>query len=137
MALSTKLATAQASRAADAVTARLNSGKLRIYSGTRPADANTALGANTLLAELTFNATAFGAASSGVATANAITSDSSADATGTATFARCFESDGTTVVLDCEVGTSGANINLNTTSIVIGAGVSVSSFTYTQPTAGA
>jgi len=133
MALDTKLANAQRSRAADAVTARLNSGKLRLYTGTRPATPDTALSGNTLLAELTFNATAFGAASSGVATANAITSDSSADATGTATFSRWFESDGTTVVLDCEVGTSGANVNLNTTSIVTGATVSVSSCTYTQP----
>ncbi len=137
MALDTKLTNAQASRAADAVTARLNSGFLRLYSGTRPATADTALSLNTLLAELTFAATAFGAASNGVATANAIASDSSANATGTATFARTFETDGTTVVFDCEVGTSGANLNLNTTSIVIAAAVSVSSFTYTHPKNGA
>lgn len=137
MALDTKLANAQRSRAADAVTVRLNSGKLRIYSGTRPATPDTALSGNTLLAELTFNATAFGAAADGVATANPIAADAAADATGTATFARCVESDGVTVVLDCEVGTSGANINLNTVAIVAGATVSVTAFTYTQPQQGA
>lgn len=136
MALATSLANAQRSRAADAVTARCNTGYIRIYSGTRPTDANTALSGNTLLAELRFNATAFGAASNGVATANAITSDSSADATGTATFVRCFESDGTTVVFDGDVGTSSANLILTTVSIVAGVTVSISSFTYTQPLAG-
>lgn len=137
MALDTRLANAQRSRMMDALTARLNSGKLRLYSGTRPATPDTALSGNTLLAELTFGATAFGASVNGVATANAITADSSADATGTATFARLFESDGTTVVLDQEVGTTGANINLNTTSIVTGAAVSVTSMTLTQPMQGA
>jgi hypothetical protein len=137
MALDTKLTNAQASRAADAVTARLNSGFLRLYAGTRPATADTALGGgNTLLAELTFASTAFGAAVNGVATANAIGSDSSANATGTATFARTFETDGTTAVFDCSVGTSGANVNLNTTSIVTAAAVSISAFTYTHPTNG-
>lgn len=136
MALATSLANAQRSRAADAVTARLNSGYLRIYSGTRPTDANTALSGNTLLAELRYNATAFGAASNGVATANAITSDSSADASGTATFCRSFESDGTTVVYDGDVGTATANLVLSTVTITAGNTVSVSSLTYTQPLAG-
>lgn len=94
------LANGQRSRAADAVTARCNSGKIRAYNGTPPANANTALSGNTQLAEMTFGATAFGAASNGVATANAITPDSSADATGSPSFIRVFESDGTTVVFD-------------------------------------
>ena len=125
---------AQASRAADAVTARCNNGSLRIYSGTPPANAGAALSGNTLLANLAFGATAFGAASNGVATANAITSDTSADNTGTATFFRALESDGTTVVFQGTVGTSGAELNLNTTSIVQLGTVSVTSLTYTQAT---
>lgn len=123
---------ANRSRAADAVTARANSGSLRIYSGTVPANADTALSGNTLLASLTVGNPAFGAASSGVATANAITADSSADATGTATFFRVLESDGTTVVFQGTVGTSGAELNLSSTSIVATGTVSVTSLTYTQ-----
>jgi len=67
-----------------------------------------------------------------VATANAITADSSANATGTATWFRALESDGTTAVFDGSVGTSGANINLNSVAISVGAAVSVTSYTYTQ-----
>lgn len=119
--------------ALDAIANNANSGKLRFYSGTRPTDADTALSGNTLLAELVMNATAFGAASAGVITANAITSDSSADATGTATFVRILESDGTTAWADLSVGTSGTEVVLNTTSIVSGAQVSISSFTVTLP----
>lgn len=132
MALTPKLANAQASRAADAVCVRLNNGYLRIYDGTQPTDADTAVGAQVLLAELRWNATAFGAASNGVATANAITADSSANASGTASWFRALESDGTTAVFDGSVGTSGANINLNSVAISSGAAVSVTAYTYTQ-----
>lgn len=102
---------------------------LRIYDGTRPA---TGGAATVLLAELTCNATFAPAAASAVLTLNAITSDSAANATGTATWARIVKADGTTIVLDCSVGTSGADINLNTTSIVINAAVSVTSATITE-----
>ena len=86
-----------------------------------------------LLAELRFGATAFAAASAGVATANAITSDSSANATGTATWYRTLKSDGTTVVSDGSVGTSGANLNLNSVAITAGAAVDCTAFVFTQP----
>jgi hypothetical protein len=89
---------ANRSRAADAVVARANSGRLRAYSGTIPADANTALSGQTTIATLTFGATAFPASTSGLATANAITADTSAAASGRPSFARVLESDVTTVV---------------------------------------
>lgn len=135
-----KIANAQASRAADAVTARCNNGFLRIYSGAVPATADTALSGNTLLAELTFGATAFGAAVNGVATANAIGQDTSNDNSGTATFFRAFESNGTTVVFQGTVAGSGADLNVTlngspNASIIAGGTFSVSSLTYTQPTA--
>jgi hypothetical protein len=97
---------------------------------------DTALGAQVLLAELTFNSTPFGAASAGVITANAITSDSSANATGTASWASIVTSGGTRKI-DCSVGTSSANVILNTTSIVSGATVSCSACTITMPMQGA
>jgi len=117
----------------DNLATRLNNGYLRIYSGTKPANADAALSGNTLLAELRFAATAFAAAVNGTATANAITQDGAADASGTATFARLFQSDGTTAVADITVGTSGAELNLSTTSIVQNIVVQVTSLTLTQP----
>jgi hypothetical protein len=111
-------------------------GLLRIYSGTQPTDANTAIGAQTLLVTLTFSNPAFGSANaSGVATASAITSGT-AVATGTASFARIVTGTTFATVFDCDVSTVAAGtgtIQLNTTSIVTSGTVSISSFTVTQP----
>jgi hypothetical protein len=113
----------------DAITTAIGSnGLLRIYDGSRPASGGTA---TTLLAELALSATAAGAASSGVLTLNAITQDSSANATGTATWFRIVTSGGT-FVIDGSVGTSGSDLNLTTTSIVSGQPVSITSFTITE-----
>jgi hypothetical protein len=118
---------------ADAITTRAGaSALLRIYSGTRPTNADTALSGNTLLAELTCNATFAPAASGGVLTLNSITQDSSADATGTASFFRLVKSDGTTVVMDGNCGTSGSDLNLTTLSIVATQPVQVTSFVITE-----
>ncbi len=114
----------------DSITTRAGaSAKLRIYNGTQPATGGTA---TTLLAELTCNSTFAPSASSGVLTLNAITQDSSADNTGTATWFRIVQSDGSTHVLDGTVGTSGADLNLTTVSIVSGQPVSVTSFVLTD-----
>jgi hypothetical protein len=86
----------------DAITTQAGaSALLRIYDGTRPATGGTA---TTLLAELTCNATFAGAAAAGVLTLNAITQDSSANASGTATWGRIVKSDGTTHVCDFDAG---------------------------------
>lgn len=102
--------------------------KLRFYSGTRPA---TGGAATTLLAELICNATFAPAASGGVLTLNAITSDSAADNTGTATWFRIVKTDGTTHVMDGDVGTSGSDLNMSSVSFVAGATIAVSSFVIT------
>lgn len=117
----------------DAITTQAGaSALLRIYDGSRPA---TGGAATTLLAELTCNATFAAAASSGVLTLNAIASDSSANATGTATWFRIVQSNGSTHVLDGSVGTSGQDLNLNSVSIVATGTVAISSFTITAPNA--
>lgn len=103
-------------------------GFLRIYDGTRPATCGTA---TTLLAELTFSDPCAAAAASGVLTMSAITADASANATGTATWFRCVDSTGT-CVLDGNVATSGAQLNLNSTSISTGQNVAVTSMTITD-----
>lgn len=125
LAFSTALRNARA----DEITAAIgSSGLCRIYSGTRPASGGTA---TTLLAELPLSATAAAGASSGVLTFNAITQDSSANATGTATWFRMVTSGGT-FVIDGDVGTSGSDLNLTTTSIVATQPVSVTSCVLTE-----
>lgn len=100
---------------------------LNIYNGTQPVNANTAISTQTLIVTLTI-AGGFGADSNGTITLGTV-SDGTAVATNTATFFRIFKSDGTTVVMDGSVGTSGADLNLNDTSIASGQVVSISSGT--------
>lgn len=116
----------------DQITSALGaSALLRLYSGTQPTNPDSALSGNTLLAEQACSATFAAAASGGVLTANAITADSSADATGTATWGTLCKADGTRII-DFSVGTASADLILNTTSIVAGAQVSTSSLTITH-----
>lgn len=114
----------------DAITTQAgNAALLRIYDGTRPATGGTA---TTLLAELTCGTPFAAAAVNGVLTLGSITQDASANATGTATWFRIVKADGTTHVMDGNVGTSGSDLNLTTTSIVSTQPVSVTSFVITE-----
>jgi hypothetical protein len=115
--------------AVNAVCTLLNSGKMQILSGAQPAADATLTGV--LLATLTFGATAFGASSGGVATANAITAGTAGN-TGTAGYHALLESNNTTVVATGTAGnTSGFDLNFNSTSISSGASVSCSAYTIT------
>ena len=116
----------------DAITSRAGaSALLRIYDGSRPATGGTA---TTLLAQLTCNATFAPGASGGVLTLNSIASATSAAATGTATWFRIVQSNGSTHVLDGSVSTVAAgtgDLQLDSTSIVLGGTVAISSATIT------
>ena len=112
----------------DAMDAGAGPALLRIYDGTRPA---TGGAATTLLAELTFSDPSAANAASGQLTFSAITADASANATGTATWCRVVDSTGA-FVMDGSVGTSGADYNLNTTSITAGVQVSCTSAVLTE-----
>lgn len=113
----------------DAITTRAgNAALLRIYDGTRPATGGTA---TTLLAELTCGTPFAAAAVDGVLTLSAITQDSSANATGTATWFRIVTA-AAAFVLDGNVGTAGSDLNLNSVSITAGGTVSVTSFVITE-----
>jgi len=119
----------------DDITTRAGaSALLRFYDGSRPATGGTA---TTLLAELTCNATFAPAASGAVngspvtLTLNAITG-ANASATGTATWFRIVQSNGTTFVLDGNVGTSGSDLNMSSTAFVSGQPVSVTSFVISE-----
>jgi len=135
MALNFKITNASASAAADAVCALLNGGTLKIYDGAQATDADTAVGAQNLLATLTFGGTAFAGASNGVATANAIAAGTGLyNPSGTAAWFRALTS-GAAKVFDGTVGLSNCDLNLNALLIAYGATVSVTSLTYTQPKA--
>lgn len=109
---------------------------IRILTGTAPADADAAE-TGTLLGTLTCSATAFsGVATNGNnarATFAAITSDSSADATGTATYFRILTQTGGTVIAQGDIGTSGASLILNTTAITSGSTISITAATIDLP----
>lgn len=89
--------------------------KFNLYNGVQPANANTAVTSQVLLASLTIPST-FGSDVNGTLTLGSVTSAVASNA-GTASWFRIFKSDGTTVVLDGSVGIAGANLNLNSVTI--------------------
>ena len=127
MTLNTQIADATVNAQANALAALCNSGLIKIYDGAQPATADTAIASNTLGVTLTFGATAFPSAVSGLLTANAITSGTAVAAI-TPTWARVFKSDGTTVVMDVSAGASGCNLTIG--PFTAGTVVSATSFTH-------
>lgn len=113
-----------------AIDAGAGAGTIKIYNGTQPTLPSDTVTTQTLLGTLTCSDPC-GSTASGVLTLSAITQDSSADATGTASWARIADSYGVTV-LDVDVGTTGggATLQMNTTNIVSGGPILISSFTF-------
>ena len=133
--MSLGMATALRNARLDAITTFAGNGALlRIYDGTKPA---TGGAATTLLAELTCGSPFAAGAAAGVLTLGSITQDSSANATGTATWFRIVKSDGTTHVLDGTVTATddGGDLELVSTSITATQPVQVTSFTITEANA--
>lgn len=128
--LSTTARNALANALGIAINANGNAGTIKIYSGSQPADPQTA-GSGTLLATLTLPNPPFGSAAGGVITANTI-AQVNAVATNTAGWARVADAGGN-AIMDVDVGTSGATINLNTTALVSGGPVAITSATLTVP----
>lgn len=119
--------TAARNAATDAVTALIGtSGNLKFrLSGTVSAP-------GTAVATLPLSATAFGASSSGTATANAITSDTNATGNASAVATATLETSGGTVVIHCAVAASSSDINMtNGLTVAAGDTVTCSSLTYT------
>ena len=100
---------------------------IKIYAGSQPANANTAISGQTLLVTLTVTGS-FGTDSNGTITLSTV-ANGTAVATNTATFFRITKSDTTTVVMDGSVATSDADLVLNNTSIATGQVVSISAGT--------
>lgn len=130
--MSYRRATAVRQAVGDAEAALYNSGTIQIRTGAQPATPNDAA-QGTLLGTLTFSATAFGSTnSSGVATANSITSDTSADNSGTAGHARLLNSSAA-IRGDCTCGQGSGDINFDNSVIVAGGVIAISSLTLTTP----
>ena len=133
MANNVHLGVAAANAEADAIVALLNNGYLRIYDGTQPATADTAVSTQTLLAELRFNNPASNAgAALGICTfdVDPAVTDASANNTGTPTWFRALASNGTTAVIDGTVGLSGTDCIIDAVPITSGATVTVTTMTY-------
>ena len=145
MALNTQITNAVAIAMCDAAVDALDGGAsnavIQIYADVQPTDADTAVGAQVLLATLACSDPAFGGAiddtGKATATASAITDDTSADATDVATWFRASTTtDGSTpvtTIMDGSVGTSSADMIINTVNIESGATVSVTAWTVSQP----
>lgn len=140
--MATKISTAAAKAACDAVVDLLDGGSgagyIEIRTGSQPATVATAA-SGTLLGTLTLSDPAFGnatTASPSVATASAITSDTTADATGTAGWFRAYDSAGTAVIDGSVTATGGGgDLTLDSTSIVAGGTIAMSAWTVSHPTA--
>lgn len=106
----------------DAITTQAGSGALLcLYTGTRPATGGNISG-HTLLGTLTCGSPMAPAASGGVLTFNAIADDSSANNTGTCTWARLVKSDGTTHIADFTVTATGGGGDITMNAVAISAG---------------
>lgn len=112
--------------ALDAIADEFDGGTLKIYSGAQPASPNDAA-SGTLLATITLPTPAFGAAAAGSVAKNGTWQDTSADASGTAGWARLESADGVHRI-DADVGEGAGSISLDDTAIVAGGTVTVSSF---------
>lgn len=130
-----RLTDAAVNAEAAALSALLDGGWLVLFDGIQPPSADSALAGQHVLAQVRFGSPAFAAAAGGVLTANPLTADEDAAATGTASWYRAFQSDWDgatgTAVLDGAVGTSSAELILTTTTIVQHVRVEIVYFTHT------
>lgn len=103
------LAQNTASAALSAAAALSNSGTLVLLSGAMPATPETALSGNTTLATATYSATAFGTpsySSPNMQATGSFTGNVNPVANGGCTFARGYQSNGTTATADFTVGSA-------------------------------
>lgn len=107
-------------------------GTIKIYAGVQPVDADT-IEASTLLATITLADPAWSAAVGGIKDLDADPDmTATAVAAGSATWARCEDSNGGNV-FDGSVGTSGTDVIINSTDIVVGQVVKIILGSITDP----
>jgi hypothetical protein len=129
-----RIATAIRNAACDAIVDAIDTGgagTIAIRTGAQPTNVGDA-DSGTLLGTLTFSATAFGAASTGVATAASITSDTNADASGTAGHFR-IKNGSAAIHSDGTCGLGSGDLSFDNNVIVAGGTIAISSMTVTVP----
>lgn len=115
--------------AVDEIDAGSGAGTCAVRTGAQPTNVGDA-DSGTLLGTLTFSDPAFSASSSGAATASAITSDTSADNSGTAGHFRIKDSAGN-IHSDGTCGQGSGDMSFDNNVIVAGGIIAVSSMTWT------
>lgn len=130
-----RLSTNTRNKACDAIVDEIDAGSgagiIAVRTGAQPTNVGDA-DTGTLLGTLTFSDPAFGAASTGVATASAITSDTSADNSGTAGHFRVKDSNAA-IHSDGTCGQGTGDLSFDNSTIVSGGVIAISSFTVTVP----
>lgn len=109
----------------------MNGGFLYVYQGTQPTSGGGDASGSTQLMMFNLQNPCFGAPSGGVM-GMSLPPAAVASASGTAQWFRIVASDNTTVLLDGSVDTSGADLNLASTTITSGDTVGITSFTLTE-----
>lgn len=145
-ALNTRVSNESVLLGANALVDNLDEGSLGAiivgYTTPQATDPDTAVGGQTKLFTCTCSVTAFGAATDAapgaLKTANAVTDDTSADATGTLDWIRASSSSVVDTALDDHIdgeadAGAGSDWDFNTAAIVSGATVSITSWTTTLP----
>lgn len=130
-----RLATAVRNLVADAVADAFDGGAgpatIDFRTGGQPTNVGDS-DTGTLLGTATCSDPAFGAAATGVVTANAITSDTSADASGTCQHVRIKDSS-PAILCDADAAQGSGTFNFDNNVIVAGGTIAISSFTITCP----
>ncbi len=138
MALLFKLGTTMRNAACNGIVLAIDGGtppgRLEHRVGAQETNVSDA-SSGTLLGTNIFSNPAFGSASTGVATASAISSDTSADASGTAGHFRIYTGAGGDTAALCQgnSGTSGTDCVFDNNIIVSGGVIAISSATITVP----
>ena len=132
--LGTTCRNAAADGIVDAIDGGTPPGRMEHRTGSQPTNVNDA-SSGTLLGTNLFSNPAFGAASSGTATASSISSDTNADNSGTAGYFRVYTGAGgdTAALFQGNSGTSGTDLVFDNNVIVAGGTIAISSFTITVP----
>lgn len=128
----TRMSTAAVNIQADTLAGSLNNGYLRIYDTEQPADGDVGVDNQEPLVELRFAAVAAAPAAGGVITFAPLIAGT-AKRQGTAKWYRTLRANGSTTVMDGSVGIveDDPNLVLNSTTLYVGASVSVKNFTHT------
>lgn len=130
-----RLATDTRNKACDAIVddidAGAGAGTVAIRTGAQPTNVDDA-DTGTLLGTLPFSDPAFGNSATGTATANAITSDTNADNSGTAGHFRIKDST-PAIHSDGTCGQGSGDLSFDNSTIVAGGTIAISSMTVTQP----